>query len=122
MLSYGFDFLEDKSNVSSTAKSQFQFNYNETDINITTKDSGFGPRFTLNFFATSKIIIGTELTYYYKAITTSQSTTNSSTFVSIDPSTGREFESTNSSTTDTTQKLKQFHFTAPAIIYLTLKF
>ncbi|HTH54416.1 MAG TPA: hypothetical protein VL728_00130 [Cyclobacteriaceae bacterium] len=122
MFSYGFDFLEDKMNTTSTAKSQFQFNSNETDIDLITKDSGFGPRFTLNFFVTPKILIGTEVTYYYKAITTSQNTTNSSTTISINPSTGQQVSNSSSSSTESTQKLKQFHFTAPANIYLTLKF
>ncbi|MBS1680364.1 MAG: hypothetical protein JST48_01500 [Bacteroidetes bacterium] len=122
MLSYGFDLLSDKSNNTTNTKSEFQLNTNETDTNTITKDSGFGPRFTLNYYITPKILLGTELTYYYKAINIGQNNTNTFTNVTIDPNTGQRIVTSNTSTTDTNQKLKQFHFSAPAILFLILKF
>ena len=110
MVSYGLDLLSDKSNTSDKVTSQFSGTTSETDISTTTKDSGFGPRFTLNYFITPKIILGTELTYYYKAISISQDTSNS-----VSGGGG-------SSSSHTDQKLKQFHFNAPALLLITMKF
>lgn len=122
MLSYGFDFLLDRGKSNTTSASQFQFNSSETDTDTSTKDSGFGPRFTMNYFITPKIILGTELTYYYKAITTVQKIVNTNTVISVDPNTGQQTSSTDSSSTDTSQTTKQLRFTAPAILFVILKF
>lgn len=122
LISYGIDLLADKNHSTTTTTSQFQFNTNETDIDNTTKDSGFGPRFTMNYFISPKIILGTEASYYYKSINTFQKITNSSTVITVDPNTGQQTESFNSSSTNTSQDRKQFHFSVPAIIYLILKF
>lgn len=122
MLSYGFDLLSDKRKGTTTNKFQSQFNTSESDTDFSIKDSGFGPRFTLNYFVTPKIILGTEMSYYYKAINNSQKVTNIDTSITVDPNTGRQVSSTNTSTNDTSQTLKQLHFAVPAILFVILKF
>jgi hypothetical protein len=122
MVSYGFDLLSDRGKSNTTNASQFQFNTNETDTDAKTKDSGFGPRVTINYFVTPKIILGTEMTYYYKAITTFQEITNTSTTITVDPNTGQQTSNTNTSTTNSSQTNKQLNFASPVILFAILKF
>jgi hypothetical protein len=122
MFSYGFDLLMDKGNNTATTKSQFQFSSSETKIESTTKDSGYGPRFTMNFLITHKIILGTEASYYLKFININQTISNSNTNIFIDPNTGQQTVSSNSSTNTTNNDYTQFKFVSPAVIFLILKF
>jgi hypothetical protein len=75
-------------------------------IKTKNKSTGFGlgPRVTLSYEVTDKILIGTEATYYFK------STTNK-----IDNSGG-------SGPDDTEEKFKSFQFNPPTVIFLILKF
>jgi hypothetical protein len=112
MVSYGLDLLADKNDNTTTSTTQFSGQTNATEIDLITKDSGFGPRFTLNYYVTPKIILGTEASYYYKAINVHQKTSNTSSGSG----------GTSSSSDETDQNQKQFNFVTPAIIFLILKF
>jgi len=108
MTSYGLDFLIDRNNAKTVTATQFNGSNSETDIDATAKASGLGARFTLNYMITPKIILGTECTYYYKAITTSSKITNIFDF--------------NTTITESTQTNKQLRFAVPAVLFLVLKF
>ncbi len=100
--SYGLDFLFDES----LDKTETTFNpgvglSNKTTTEFTTSGTGLGPRFTLNFLISNKIILGTEASYYYRASTSTQKVTNQP---------------------DQTNKPKSFTFAVPAVLFVILKF
>lgn len=104
ILSVGGDVVVDLSNNTTTT---IQGNDQTTRLKTETKNNGFGlgPRVTLNYEITDRMLVGTEATYYFKSITNKFK--NSGNFAS-DP----EIE----------EKLKRFQFGAPAVIFLILKF
>ena len=120
--SYGFDLLYNNEDDHTSSSSKFQFNSNSSDSNSNTSYFGFGPRVALNFFITEKILLGTEVTYYFKSIKVSQKITNTSTSVTIDPTTGQQSSQTSSSTIDTSQKATDFALKVPVALFLMLKF
>jgi hypothetical protein len=120
--SYGFDLLYNNEDDHTSTSSKFQFNSNSSDSNSNTSYFGFGPRVALNFFITEKILLGTEATYYFKSIKVSQKITNTSTSVTIDPTTGQQSSQTSSSTIDTSQKATDFALKLPVALFLMLKF
>ncbi len=69
------------------------------------KGWGFGPRATLNYKITSRILLATESTYYLRAGKNSTKTTTSF-----------------SPPEETSDKSKQFLFTVPAVLILIVKF
>jgi hypothetical protein len=99
--SYGMDVLYEDAN----SKTETVFNPGGGGINNTTETStsggGLGPRFTLNFHISDKLLLGTEASYYYKFAT-------ATTKVTGQP--------------DQTNKPKSFSFAVPAVIFLVLKF
>lgn len=101
--SYGLDFLLDESqNKTETTFNQGNgFPGNKTTTEFTNNGTGLGPRFTLNFLISDKIILGTEASYYYRSFTSSQKVTNQP---------------------DQTNKPKSFTFAVPAVLYVILKF
>jgi hypothetical protein len=66
---------------------------------------GLGPRVTLNYSISDKMMVGTESTYYFKSI--------KNTVVNSD-----DFQGTQ----EATENLKRFQFVPPTVIYLILKF
>jgi hypothetical protein len=120
MASYGFDLLYNKQGDDSNVVSQFQFNSNTSDSNTSTKSFGGGPRMTLNYFITTRIILGTEATYYYKYVKVSDKITNTSVNIVTDGNGNQTFQ-TSSSTSDTSTKSTSFSFQAPLAIFLIVK-
>ncbi len=101
--SYGLDFLLDESqNKTETTFNQGNgFPANKTTTEFTNNGTGLGPRFTLNFLISDKIILGTEANYYYRSFTSTQKVTNQP---------------------DQTNNPKSFTFAVPAVLYVILKF
>ncbi|MBX2965145.1 MAG: hypothetical protein KF845_03300 [Cyclobacteriaceae bacterium] len=66
---------------------------------------GLGPRVTLNYHVTEKILLGTEANYYFKA---TKSTIENSGI--------------GTSTNKTTEKQKNFQLNVPAVLFVILKF
>lgn len=104
ILSVGGDVVID---LSSNTTTTIQGTDHASALKTETKNRGFGlgPRVTLNYEITERMLIGTEANYYFKSITNTFK--NSGSFTS-DP----EIE----------EKLKRFQFGAPAVIFLILKF
>lgn len=103
ILSAGFDALVDLTNNSTKIS---QDNDPQSTATTKTKNNGWGlgPRVTLNYDITGKLLIGTEATYYFKSM---KNTIEDSGF-------GTKQE--------TTEKLKSFQFNLPTAIFLILKF
>lgn len=126
-ISWGFDVTHDNlknetSNIQSPDLSNPGVKFISNTINKTTS-WGYGPRFTLNFRISDRIILGTEANYYYKSGTNSSEASTTSTFLQFDPFTG-----TNKLTTQTnkspenTSDFTKFQFVIPAVLYLIVKF
>lgn len=104
ILSAGADAVMEFKNNSTT---NTQGNNPSTTFKTKNKSSGFGlgPRVTLNYEISDKLMVGTEATYYFKS--TKNKVENSGGFNQVD---------------DIEEKFKSFQFTAPAVIFLILKF
>lgn len=78
-----------------------------SNVTVTTKENrnGFGPRLTLNYQIHSRILVGTEASYYFKSITQEQTTTGQSGI----PATPKV-------------NLKSFTLAAPTVVFLIMKF
>lgn len=104
ILSAGGDVLTDLQNNSTTTKQG-----GDPQFNAVTKNKsvgfGLGPRVTLNYEITDKMLVGTEATYYFKSI--KNTIENNNGFGGSDK---------------TEEKLKRFQFNVPAVVFLILKF
>ena len=101
ILSGGFDITND--NQKNKTKNINTGSTFETETK--SKGWGFGPRATLNFKITNRILLGTECTYYFRFGKNSLKTTSSF-----------------SPPEETSDKSKQFLFTVPAVLILIVKF
>jgi hypothetical protein len=124
--SWGIDLVRESSkNETSNSQSQlnnpnFKFNSNTTNESSLW---GFGPRFTLNFRITDKIILGTEATYYYKSGTTTAKANTTSTQQEFDPQTGQlRLVTRTTDTPETSTDFTNFRFVIPTVLYLMVKF
>ena len=109
LVSWGFDITHD--NLKNETSNTQAFNPNNTSVSTTTNTTsswGIGPRFTLNFQLTNRILLATEANYYYKSGSTATTSSTSS------PSFNSEIK--------TSSDFTKFQFTVPAVIYLILKF
>jgi hypothetical protein len=97
MTSYGLDILRE-SEKNSTEFGNAQNGIFETQTR--NRGTGIGLRFTLNYYLSEKVLLGTEATYYYKGIRETRSGTNMS---------------------ETTEKSKNFTFRVPVALFLMLK-
>lgn len=97
--SIAFDFLIE----SLTNKTTTEDNFGGSDITTETSTSGFGlgPRFTLNYAVTDRIMIGTEANYYFKSLT-------------------EKFENSLIAEDDEST-IQRFDFTPPAVLWLTIR-
>ncbi|HYG03256.1 MAG TPA: hypothetical protein VD927_12480 [Chryseosolibacter sp.] len=120
MLSAGFDVLyQRESNITTNSSDTENFKtWVQTD-NIV-KTWGFGPRFSLLFSITKTIVVGTELTYYFKK-SKNESRLESST-------TSREFNEsgqlvfvTRTEEDETDNTTKQLQFESPAVLFLFMR-
>jgi len=125
LTSWGFDLVhQNSSNSTVTTSTPVPSNpniKNVVDTESSTSGWGFGPRFTLNFSITPKLILGTEATYYYRSGSTSQKSTISSTSVAFDNQ-GRQILSTTTNSTDSSSDFKSFQFNLPVALFLLFKF
>jgi len=101
IFSGGFDIINDNQ------KNDTKNTTGGTSFGTETKSKGwgFGPRATLNFKITERILLGTECTYYFRAGKSSLKTSSS-----FGP------------TEETKDKSTQFLFTPPAVLILIIKF
>jgi hypothetical protein len=104
IISAGVDAIAELKNNSTTTR---QGDPGAPEFKTKNKSNGFGlgPRVTLNYELTDKILLGTEVTYYFKS--TTNKITNSGGF---GPS------------SDTEEKFKSFQFNSPTVLFLILKF
>jgi hypothetical protein len=123
--SWGFDVVhQNSSNSTVTTSTPVPSNpniKNVVDTESSTSGWGFGPRLTLNFSITPKLILGTEATYYYRSGSTSQKSTITNTTVVFD-SQGRQIFNTTTNTTDNSSDFKSFQFNLPVALFLLFKF
>ena len=95
--SYGLDILrESEKNITENGSSQ----PNDFKTDTRNRGTGMGLRFTLNYYISEKILLGTESTYYYKWMNESREGTN---------------------IPDETENSKEFTFTVPITLFLMLE-
>lgn len=104
ILSAGMDVLIDLKNNSTKT---VQDNNAQLTFKTKTKSNGWGlgPRVTLNYDITGKLLVGTEVTYYFKSM--KNTVVNSGGSISDE---------------EITEKLKNFQFNVPTAIFMILKF
>jgi hypothetical protein len=126
-VSWGIDLTHDNlknetSNTQSPDLSNPGIKFISNTINKTTS-WGFGPRFTLNFRISDRIILGTEANYYYKSGTNSSESSTSSTFLQFDPITGiNKLTTQTNKSPENTSDFTKFQFAIPTVLYLIVKF
>lgn len=103
VLSTGADFVIDLQKSETKTGDLSQPNM---DFSTGTKSSGFGlgPRVTLNYAISDKILVGTEANYYFKTFTIKQ------------------FQESPGFSDSQQRKTKSFQLNVPAVIFLILKF
>lgn len=120
MISIGGDIVLDrqKSETETKEKTQSQINFANSVKNV---GAGFGPRLSLNYIISDKIIIGTEANYYFKSINVEQTQTNIFFETVFDPFTGQQRQVRRTEETTNEEKNKRFQFNSPAVIFLIMK-
>lgn len=106
MASWGVDMVIDSDKTKTVATNTPGPGGNVPPVTTENKSTatGVGPRVTLNFLATDRIVVGTEASYYLKFITQKQTQTN--TGINPPPD----------------AKLKSFQLNLPAVLFLMWKF
>jgi hypothetical protein len=100
ILGFGADIvIDNQSNTTTTSN----FGGNAVETKDKVSGWGLGPRLSLSFKITEKILVGTEATYYFKSL---KNTTE------LNSGFSNESESTD---------LKSFQLNVPAVLFLTLK-
>jgi hypothetical protein len=122
LLGLGADVLLQKEKSETTSKTIF--GNGKSVINTTSNQNGFGggPRCTLSYFITNRILIGTEATYYFKSLTSKGKVVSAITNLEFDPNTGEQVNLTRTEATKTDDTFKQLQFSVPTVIWLIVKF
>jgi hypothetical protein len=125
-VSWGFDVTRDDfKNETSNTQSQDLTNPNVKFVSTTTNKTsswGFGPRFTLNFRVTDRIVLGTEANYYYKSGSNSTKAASSNTFFEFDQFGNKTLVTRSTDTPESSSDFTKFQFVIPAVLYLIVKF
>lgn len=113
MVSVGMDFI-----VSRAYNKTKQTNKNDfIESRVTSENKisgiGFGPRMSLNYFITDKIVVGTELNYYFRSLKNKRSFNSFTKFEGNPPEV---------QTDDGEDKTKHLTFGSPAVITLMVRF
>jgi hypothetical protein len=98
LFSSGIDVITESLKDKTVNNSQFGI----FKIETSSRGIGLGPRVTLNYQISDRILVGTEASYYYKS--------------------SKQEQEINGSSQGDGDKLKQLTFSVPAVIYLFVKF
>jgi hypothetical protein len=122
LMGLGADVLIESTKSETTSSTNF--GGGKSAIKTTSTQSGFGlgPRCTLSYYITQRILIGTEATYYFKALTNKADIRNTTTNKEVDPITGQQHDVTRTETTKTDDKFKNLNLNLPAVLWLIVKF
>lgn len=119
IVSYGLDaVLESDNNWTKTSNGSNDFSVETT---TTRNGRGLGPRFTLNFQLTDRILIGTEASYYLISGKDENEVRSTFRTTEIDPVTGRPRVVTHTEINDSSEKFRRFSLDAPSVIFLIVK-
>lgn len=121
IFSLGVDIVLDRQNLQTETKEKTQSQINFESSNRTS-GTGLGPRLTLNYQITEKIVIGTEANYYYKTFRIEQTQKNVFFETQFDPVTGQPRQVRRTEENTETEKQKRFQFNSPAVIFLIMRF
>jgi hypothetical protein len=121
IFSLGVDVVLDRQKLETETKEKTQSQINFESSTRTT-GAGVGPRLTLNYQITEKIIVGTEANYYYKSFKIEQTQKNVFFETQFDPITGQPRQVRRTEENTESEKQKRFQFNSPAVIFLIMKF
>jgi hypothetical protein len=126
LLGFGFDLLvnKQKSETTSTIKTN---NGNGSGKIVTTttgsqNGGGFGPRATLSYYITSRILIGTEANFYFNRAKSKDELVTATTQLEFDPATNSERMVTHTERTKSDDKSKHIGLSIPTVIWMTVRF
>jgi hypothetical protein len=123
LMGAGADFLFDNLNNETTSKTTNFGNSKSLIATVThQRGLGFGPRCTLSYYISNRILLGTETTYYFKSLKNTGEIKSTITNKESDPNTGEVRDVTRSERTETDDKFKKLQLNAPAVIWLIVKF
>ncbi|HYG20813.1 MAG TPA: hypothetical protein VD816_17870 [Ohtaekwangia sp.] len=122
MVGFGADIIIDKDKNVTVNINDSEFNKSNIETISTAKGFGLGPRLSLNFKITDRIMLGTEATYYFRRVKNSFAVNSTITTMEFDPNTGNTFPVTRTDHTETSDKTKRLQFSVPAVLFLTVKF
>jgi hypothetical protein len=122
LLGLGADVLLQKQKNETTSKTNFGGGKSVISTTSNQNGVGGGPRCTLSYFITSRILIGTEATYYFKSLKNKGEVKSVITTREFDPNTGEQRDVTRVELTKSDDKFKQLQFSVPAVIWLIVKF
>jgi hypothetical protein len=123
LLGFGADLLlnQQKSETTNTIKLS-----GSGKIVTTTTGSenggGFGPRATISYYITRRILIGTEVNYYFNRIKSKDEVVTATTQREFDPATNSERMVTHTERTKSDDKSKHLSLSVPTVLWLTIKF
>lgn len=123
IVGYGLDVVIQSMTNKTSNITRFDANQ-RTEIKTINKDIGWGlgPRLTLIYQFNQNIAIGTEASYYFKSVKSTNEINTFSRFQSFNPITGQTIIQTNSDEEKSDSKNAQFRFDQPAVIYLIYQF
>lgn len=121
IFSLGVDIVLDRQKLETETKERTQSQIN-FESSTRTNGMGLGPRLTLNYQITDKIIVGTEANYYYRSFKIEQIQKNVFFETQFDPITGQSRQVRRTEETKESEKQKRFQFNSPAVIFLIMKF
>jgi hypothetical protein len=121
VLSLGVDLVLDRQKIETETKEKTQSQVNFSS-STKTNGTGLGPRLTLNYQITEKLLVGTEANYYFKSLNIEQTQENIFFETQFDPVTGQSRQVRRTEETTESEKQKRFQLNSPAVIFLIMKF
>jgi hypothetical protein len=119
--SYGVDITLARNNNETTNSTDTEFNKSKITTKSSVNGTGFGPRVTLNYMFSPKLMVGTEVNYYFTRQKNSLDITSSITTQQWDPFTQQMVMVTTTDSDETEDKTKRFELSPPVAIFLIMK-
>lgn len=117
---YGLDFIRNANRNETTNSTENDFGGSHITTKSSAKGNGFGPRLSLNYRFTDRLMIGTEVNYYFLKTKTELEVSSSITSLQWDPNTGQQISVTTKDADKRDDESKRFELGPPVAIFLIL--
>ena len=119
--SYGVDLTMARNSNETTNSTDTEFNKSRITTNSLVNGTGFGSRLTLNYMFSPRLMIGTEVNYYFTSQKNSLDIKSSITTQQWDPIAQQMVMVTTTDSDDLEDKTKRFELSPPVAIFLIMK-